>query len=360
MCLKILSLAILSLAATPRGMAEEVKKPTVEKKIEFMTLGLIDAESEQNLSLVTARFNKTVPWDKFEIEEHGTFLQIKFANTIVSNSGAFFEGNSPYVKKIAAFQVDETTGALRLFVTKEASKVKLATKVESLGDRIVVTVDHDRLAQLLLPTEVAAASVVSPAAESNANKIPAPENAKPSDLVKEQTPPMPKIGEGLSQFDLRDKAIVATVFSGAMLVLMGLVMVIRRFRRRLPASNQAAVAPATMKMLSSLAIAPKQRLTLIQVGDEQILVGVSPDSVNYITTVGRKTQATFSDHLIEPKQDVAMQLNRPAQKTLQGSRPMTEPNIAAEAPVETKRKKPESYEDISKLIRERLKKLPTT
>jgi flagellar biogenesis protein FliO len=57
-------------------------------------------------------------------------------------------------------------------------------------------------------------------------------------------------------------------------------------RRRAVAAS-GGEEPISMKMLGSLALASRQKLSLIQVGDEKILIGVGPDSVTFIANVGR-------------------------------------------------------------------------
>ena len=93
-----------------------------------------------------------------------------------------------------------------------------------------------------------------------------------------------------------------------------------------------------MKTISSMSLAAKQRLTLVQVGNEQILLAISPDNVSYITTINKNSTSNqlsggggphhgsiqeriattqpikldhFTTQLLNPENDGAVELRRP-------------------------------------------------
>jgi hypothetical protein len=101
--------------------------------------------------VVTVRLNNKPQWNEVALEEHGTFLQIKLPKTQIPASGEFIDGNGPYLKKIATFQLQDDDGALRFFLSLDASKAKMATSAELLGDRLVITIDHKKIEQLMAP-----------------------------------------------------------------------------------------------------------------------------------------------------------------------------------------------------------------
>jgi flagellar biogenesis protein FliO len=42
----------------------------------------------------------------------------------------------------------------------------------------------------------------------------------------------------------------------------------------------------TLSTIASMILGPKQKLLLIQVGDEKILIAIGPESTNFITMIG--------------------------------------------------------------------------
>jgi len=132
--------------------AEESAAETNKKKPDAIVLNKVESEVENDLTLVTAKLSAQPAWKQLEVEDHGTFLQIKMPNTAIVTSGEFLDGNGPFLKKIASFQVTENDGALRLFLNQDAAKAKLATTAEILGERVVITIDHKKLEQLIQPS----------------------------------------------------------------------------------------------------------------------------------------------------------------------------------------------------------------
>lgn len=89
--------------------------------------------------------------------------------------------------------------------------------------------------------------------------------------------------------DLRQKLVQVTGFIGGMLAILLLSFAFRGFfRKRLRAvSGQDQI---DLKMLSSLPLAPRQRLSLVQVGDERILIGVTPENISFIANLSKQAQ----------------------------------------------------------------------
>ena len=270
------------LSATAMALPPKPELPDLKAST---TLGVVDVESDGKLSAVNIRFADKPSWTEPQaLEDHGTFLQIQLPNTIVPEPGKFFDGAGPIIKKIAVFQLTPTTAGVRMFVDKDAAKVRQASAAELLDKRVVVTIDQDKLDALTaaeIPTELQKP-------EMSAEEVIASVNVDrgidaPAAALKGQATPGFKVG-GL---DLRSKLIQVSLFSGAMLLLMAFAFMMKPLmkRRRAKIGGESVI---DMKMLASLALAPRQKLSVIQVGDEKILIGITPENVSFISVIGAK------------------------------------------------------------------------
>lgn len=371
----------------------------------LLALGKIETEVENDLTLITAKLNKLPTWKTLEIEDHGTFIQIKMPGTTIESSGEFFDGTGPYLKKIASFQVGENDGALRLFLNQDAAKAKLATTAELLGERIVITIDHKKLEQLITPSSAkeAASNVASNMNSAKSDDVKSTPASSPSDsaaaaptvvgATQVQTPVV-EVSAGPDSLNLKDKLMTAAAFCAAMLLfLLGSTLYRNKRIKGLKAAKLFdSVEPAPMKVLSNLSVSGRQRLSLVQVGSQQILIGISPDNISFLTEVTPKArqqsaQQSFSNHLLHSDPNAEVKLK---QADVGAQRPSRKPSDAATAQrpnVTAKQIQPtnrvnvrvgddgvsdlrsrgvkndrgsadQPFDDITKIIRDRLKNLP--
>lgn len=324
--------------ATTEGESKTATQPSTDQKL--MTIGKIDGESTEAMSIVTVRFGQEVNLSAPEIEDHGTFIQLKFPNSITANSGEFFEGNSPYVRKIAVFQTSDRETAVRLFVTEEASKIKTVSEAEVLGNRLVFTIDHQALRKALSaadPTPVAAATAI-PASEAEQSKAEAAQptlaSEKPNRIENINTPASriasenqtPTV-ESSKNLDSKAKLVAilsAITFSIFLLVTKGKNLVRSRLKGDLSQEP-------TIRSLANFSLAPKHHLSLIEVAGERILLSVSNGGVSLLThlpnhqgaAVSRDALAFAQSHSLAPNQ-VHPTVNMRAPRLPQGK------NLAAE------------------------------
>lgn len=421
---------IESAAAPQQGATAKDKKPVAEKKP--LSLGKVETEVENDLTIITARLSRQPSWKELQIEDHGTFLQIKLPVTTIPNSGDFIDGNGPFLKKIATFQVGNEDGALRLFINQDAAKAKLATTAELLGERVIVTIDHKKLEQLIQPAakekpatpvadnSVAAAApaaatvvaktdakadavaAVAPAAAASATEAQAVETTKDPILAKSTTSEAAAeaLPTGDDKLDLKGKLMTATAFCGAMLLMLIGAQVWKKQRRKNGKTFKGAPAmePAPMKILSNLSVSSRQKLALVQVGGQQILLGISQDNITFLTNVdgGRRPNQSFDSHLLNANPNAEVKLKsaeaisrpvqrRPAEAATAAARPQA-PRTKAIGPDQPKTQSAsrvnyavgdegiadmrskgvkndqgepdQAYDDITKLIRDRLRNLP--
>jgi hypothetical protein len=137
----------------------------------------------------------------------------------------------------------------------------------------------------------------------------------------------------------------------------------------------------TVKTLATHPLGPKQKLTVVQVGQEQILLGVSPDSINFLSTLNRKPEAISRTSLEMPpiskpsmppqKREVleAAPLRKSAPKkalaTEEGPRSggsisygIGDDGIKNLKTTRSPQADQDSIEDVTKLIRKKLRELP--
>lgn len=305
----------------------------------LMTLGPIDGESDQKSSVITLRYDSKPTFAKPVVEAHGSFLQIVLPNTMVLKPGVFQEGNSPYIRKFAPFQLDEDTAALRMFVTKEAEGIAPAVTVDILENRVLVIVDHEKAEKSLaqsfngvpvtggpspeqvvkqtpvrsdIPDPISLMSEVKPADAAVAGPSPAAAPAakaavaeapgqaaaketlngadaaaaakaalKTKTAAGEEQPQAPRWADGIET-----KMIAVTIFCA--LMLFGLIAL--KSWRKVAVKTLPPGETFSLKTLATHALGPKQKITVIQVGQEQILLGVSPEGINFLTSLRPQTE----------------------------------------------------------------------
>ncbi len=363
---------------SPTPSVEPVKTLTaVSSRAKVTSLGQITTEVEGDLTIVTARLNKIPDWKEVVLEEHGTFLQVKLPQTQIPASGEFIDGNGPFLRKLATFQLPDEDGALRLFVNQDAAKAKLATTAELLGDRLVITIDHKKMEQLIAPQAVKQDTATDIIAKTTVEKSsPAPSDlinadAKPEKIVPTETSGISNLAPQLTKLAgfcaIMFLALIAAHWARA-----------RRIKKSRGSFDRQAVEPASLKVLSSVNIGPKQRLTLVQVGDQQILLGVSSESINLITTVEPKPrQNSFARQLDAANPNAEIRLK--AAEDITTPRPQRRPAIASttqtrsentikggrinvgvgeNGPQNLNSQTSHNEGDITKILRDRLRNLP--
>lgn len=358
---------------TVKENSKSLTESAVNKPLAAVTLGAVTTDVEGDLTIVTARLNRSPQWKAVEIEEHGTFLQIKLPQTLIPASGEFLDGNGPFLRKLASFQLGSEDGALRLFVNQDATKAKLATSAELLGDRIVVTIDHKKLEQLITPGQ-----------KSFGPEAPASSNEKIISSEPVATVPTKETAAVASTNpnSVENRQLHAQLTKGAAICAL-LFMALLGFQffksRRNRVKNQTKgvpqIEPVTMKVLSSITLGQKQKLTLVQVGTQQILLGLTPDNISLLTNIEDKSSnGTFARALETANPNAEVRLKSPAEISSGSARKtLTTPavrsrtvgntrgssiNIAVgeDGPVDMKSSK--SEDDITKILRDRLRNLP--
>ncbi len=272
---------------TPAALGQQSDKVQLgESENTLMTLGEIDGETTANLSLVTIRLDHTPSWKTLgPIQNHGSFLQIVLPGTIVPEPGKFYDGGNIYLPKIGAFQISPSDAAIRLFTSPstDASTLLKAVKAETLGSRIVVTIDPALLpkgvkgtessdaigpphvAQDLTADDVIAKTTVRTDIPSPAETMKSPSALSPSPL----------------RSHLTQLATGGAFLAALILIAIGLKPYLRKRQSLLQKSDQSLA----IKTLASLPLAARQKVSVIQVGNERILLGLTPDAITFLTVL---------------------------------------------------------------------------
>ena len=335
------------------------------------TLKKVSGDHDRSSSIVTLTFDGRVDEKNTKIEAHSTFLDITLKGVMVAKSGSFVDLKGPYLTKAVMIQSDANTSSLRVFVTESADEIRKAVALDNLNDRILLTVDYGILAKngfvrhLPKTTDTKAKDGLDrKVADSYATKV--EPSSGPSNPITDR------------------RLTIATVFSIAMLSLMGVVYFFKlKIRgRRLTSGGSKSI----MRTLGTYALAPKQNLQLIEIGSEKILLGVTPDNISFLTKIGResgslqgteyKSERTqeSSTLLPSPKRPVSKKLQQKAsvrkkapRKNAKGK--VTEPMAKATSdiatydrqglPKATNKDPSPTIDDVTNLIRRKLKDLPS-
>src|SRR5471032_772242 len=132
------------------------------------------------------------------------------------------------------------------------------------------------------PAETAAASLSASAPEAAA--VPAPEASTPV-VAAAPLPAMPA-GPPMAMATPTSLAgsLLQTIFAliFVLALLMGLAWFMKRYGAKAMGSN------ARMRVVSSLSLGGRERVVLLEVGDQWIVVGASPGRVNALATLPRQ------------------------------------------------------------------------
>jgi flagellar protein FliO/FliZ len=70
-----------------------------------------------------------------------------------------------------------------------------------------------------------------------------------------------------------------------LLVVLALLLITLYLFKRFSNFHNQAAGDVSIKTLSTLALTPKDKLQVVQIEGEKIVVGVSPSGINYITKI---------------------------------------------------------------------------
>lgn len=84
-----------------------------------------------------------------------------------------------------------------------------------------------------------------------------------------------------------DLAASAVKTAGALILILGVIVCLFYLLKRARIGGGSAAGMSRMRILSSLSIAPKRSIALVEIRDEWLVVGVGTDSVTLLTRMDR-------------------------------------------------------------------------
>ncbi|MDD9951100.1 MAG: flagellar biosynthetic protein FliO [Zetaproteobacteria bacterium] len=226
-----------------------------------------NAEVGDELSLIKFKFSKKPVFPELKLVDKDHFLQVELPGVVVKDPGVFIDLQHPEIPKAIFFQTGTTDALLRLFTKQATADIYKRASVDLFHDNLVVT---------LKPTKLA---TPKPEAAQAATTL-----SKPSANTAPPSPPETKATEEdntTSEFPLDTKLRMIAWISLALFALMIITLTFRRIW--LGQGNQGLTAGSPgLKILQSIALAPKYRLSLVQVGKSKYLFSIGPEGVQMV------------------------------------------------------------------------------
>ncbi len=228
-------------------------------KQESLVLQSIDTQSNPNQSLVNLRFNETIEKKDFQVEDHGSFFQISFVNTLLASPGKFVEGNSPYILKVGGFQGSESLAIIRFFLSEKTELIKQAMNISAVGNRVVLSVDHIKLKDIL---------------SSGNLQGPLKKLKKIKTTVKKTNAP--------DFFEMDDYIVKISIVSLFLFSLLILLTLAKKYQRR-KFKNSKVHEGFPFKEIDRLVLSPRLKISVVQIGEERLVLSISQDKVEFLT-----------------------------------------------------------------------------
>ena len=234
----------------------------------------ITIDQSDDLTLISIHLDKEPPFKKVFLQEHGQFLQLPIPNTIIAEPGKFIDGKGPVATKVVGYQIGEEKAMIRVFVKPKASDVIEVSEAEVLGSRIVLSINNKSPRLAAKPVQPVPILPAAPSADA-ASLILGEEGAEAAAGPTFGT----SLLESLTSLELLALGLIVLVVG----VLTYLTMRRMAMNRRFEADAQS---PVRMRAISHLPLAPKQKVSLVEIGGERLLLSVSPDNITFLAKVG--------------------------------------------------------------------------
>ncbi len=280
--LSSLCLAATSSASPSKKTAmKSIEESAAKSSAPEATLNSVESDADADVSRVTVVFSQPINSSKVALSEHGTFLQLEIADSQAAKPGTFMETSSPYFKKIAIFQPENSSSSIRIFAD-DALQIKQAIKMDVVENRIILTLNHKEFLALqqpkTTPPEQAVALQHADIATSQASEQSAKDAKEKVAALSNDSP------KGVEKMSLAANMRNASLFIAFLMILAIAAFYMKGVikSRKSLGSNSDMVS---MKRLSTMALNAKQQLSLIEVGGEKLLLAVSNDSVSLITHI---------------------------------------------------------------------------
>lgn len=222
------------------------------------SLSLIETQYENQKAKVLLHFNKKINTSSFSLLSHPGFVQIDLPSTNTSESGKFLDGDSKIIAKVAPFQVSPDKSIVRIYTTKKFNESK---------NNPPKTLVNDKTLTILLKKEKLTAAAPVALSDDTFNNY----------IIK-----------------------LSLLALALLLVLLGYLTTKRFNRNRM--INSSGNNYTTLKLINQIHLSPKIKLTVVQVGGENILLSVSPDGASMLTKIKVSSETSQEPKKVFPKE----------------------------------------------------------
>ncbi|MFK7873732.1 MAG: flagellar biosynthetic protein FliO [Oligoflexales bacterium] len=332
----------------------QLEESVIESRTLYTLQKIFDKSTEDHF-MISLKLDQPAPWTSLNLENHGSFLQLRLPDSMTMNPGQFQDIQGPYISKIATFQPDPATIIVRFFLRphqSNADEIAKATSVEVLGEHIIVSTEMTPEPKKIAAIPIPKLDTIPPI-QTPAQKI----------IHSEPKSKKANIVEALS------RKVAIGIF--LVMLLFTLFTAGHKFFRK--KSNSGSNLPAQMQILNSINLSSKQKLTLVQVQDQKILISVSNDGIQVIPEFKDAVQNFGNVMHQPPKRQAIRNPEAPRRETLQPSheeKKFKQSPSLDEIPeslsdnslpkTSSPEHSQESVDDITKLIREKLRQYPGT
>lgn len=306
--IQIYKIALISiiLGFSTNSSAQEVTAKKKSKNESFV-IDKIISESSKKLSVITlylADESSAFANQKVKGKIENGYFEVDLPSITVKEKKSFIDINSPYLRMMAFYKGSNGVLKARLFSDQKAEAIQKSADLVAFKDRLVISIDH----QLIKTFSATKAKKEEgkkdeskkerlAALYKQANKQP-PKAEAPlaTKSTKEAVAPVKAEDSGTAALIARsgEKLIwVSLFFIFAFSSFFAIRPIIRRHKKRLAQENQDSLVN-----LGSLALAPKQHLSLIQVGREKLLFSVGPEGISLLKDMADHQKAIQLQKLV--------------------------------------------------------------
>ena len=346
--------AINALLLSPVSFGQTSK--SLPDKVVPSNFESIEVDEMKEATTLSIKVDKETKNKSLQLTDHGSFLQLDLQDTLVPKPGDFIEGAGPYVSKVGVFQVKPTVASIRIFVKNTAGILKKATSVEVLKDIIIISIDHKKAAELLSGDPRIAASnkkqIEEVVAQTKVDRsIPAP-----ASQVTESDSALSFLN--ISSDSMFKKSLVkVSVYLAALLAVLLITVMAKPYLRKKHQTSGSNASQA-LETLATHSITSKQKLQLIRIGSQKILIGVTPENIQFLTNINPEPPTpTIQNPKVAPARQIKPKKARPQQtiSTTKSNPPKKVPKIKQKPAPQMSQT---AINDVTNLIRQKLKNLP--
>ena len=258
-------------------LGEPIKK---NKTDPLNTLGEIASDSDEQTTFITTYFSGLNKYENINIENHGSFFQIRLPETIVPDPGKAYQLNNLFVKTAMVYQIEPRIAAVRLFIDKEKNNIIGKSKIDLMDDRLVFTIDHNRLSagnQNKKEDKTVSVNNIIDKIEVRNDVDDPVNNGKKDNQIS-------------TEISIQNTFTKLAYFLGASLILF-ILFITNRLLKKKAIYYRDGRKEEMMTLVASKNLSPKHKLTLVEIKGQHVLLGVSPDQVNFITNIGSENNA---------------------------------------------------------------------